>query len=167
MVKIFSLCFILFAALALFAQNNKMISFELEDQFGEVYTDNSWPGKIVILLGSDKGGSTYNEIWGKAIYDSLKTEIGFEKVQMVGLSDLSSVPFFMKWVIRGKFPEEKEKWVLMDWDGEFLEAYNFKEDAANILIFNSDKILVYQESLTEIDDKILSEILRIIKSLIN
>jgi len=167
MVKIFSLCFILLTALTLFAQNNKMISFELEDQFGEVYTDNSWPGKIVILLGSDKGGSVYNEVWGKAIYDSLKNDLGFEKIQMVGLSDLNSVPFFMKWMIKGKFPDEKEKWVLMDWDGEFPEAYNFKEDMANILIFNSDKILVCQESLTKIDDKILFKILSTIRKLMS
>ena len=111
------------------------------------------------MLGSDKGGSEYNEIWGKAISDSLRSEKEFDKIQFVGLSDLSSVPFFMKWVIKGKFPDEKEKWVLMDWDGVFPEAFNFTEDAANILVFNTERKLIYQSFFKELDNNKLDEII--------
>ncbi|MCK4826054.1 hypothetical protein KA005_60460 [bacterium] len=129
-----------------FSQEIKLISFEIEDQFDRVYTENSWQDSILIIVGSDKDGSQYNPIWGKAIYDTLQKELPELPVKQVGLADVSGVPFFLKGFVRGKFPEEPEKWVLMDWDGTFAESYNFVEEECNILIFDLRRILVHQTS---------------------
>ena len=47
----------------------------------------------------------------------------------------------------------------MDWDGIFFESYNFIEDECNILIFDLKRVLVYQTSIKEIDERKLNEIL--------
>ena len=93
-----------------FSQETKLISFEIEDQFDRVYTENSWKDSILIILGSDKDGSKYNPIWAKAIYDTLQSKHPNLPVKQVGLADVSGVPFFLKGFVSGKFPEDSAKW---------------------------------------------------------
>ena len=53
----------------------------------------------------------------------------------------------------------------MEWDGIFSETYNFIEDECNILIFNLKRVLVYQTSVKEIDERKLNEILLTLRNL--
>jgi len=53
----------------------------------------------------------------------------------------------------------------MDWDGIFSETYNFIEDECNILIFDLKRVLVYQTSVKEIDERKLNEILLSLRNL--
>ncbi len=147
------------------AQETKLISFELEDQFDREYTEKSWQDSILIFVGSDQGGSEYNPIWAKAIYDTLQKELPELPVRQVGIADLSGVPFFLTGIVEGMFPDDPAKWTLMDWDGIFSETYNFVEDVSNILIFDLRQVLVYQTSGKEIDRSKLTEILFILKNL--
>ncbi len=147
------------------SQQTKLISFELKDQFKREYTENSWTDSILLFLGSDKTGSKYNPIWAKAIYDSIHLNLPKFPLQQVGVANLSSVPFFLKGFIRNKFPDDREKWTLMDWDGTFSKTYNLVAKKCNILIFDRRRVLVYKTSVKELDKIKLREILAILRKL--
>lgn len=139
-----------------YSQVSNLISFELKDQFDRVYTDKDYQESIFMVIGSNARGSKYNPIWSLAIYNELKDESVNNQLNSVGLANLSSVPFFLKAMIRNKFPKDKKKWILMDWKGKFSKAYNFKSGMSNILIFDHEGQLVYQTAAKELDSKKLS-----------
>ncbi len=141
-------------------EESDLISFKLKDQFDRVYSDNDFENKILIVVGSDKTGSQYNREWIDAILDSLKKGDGLQDVRFLGVADLRGVPFFLKGYVKGKFPDQKSRWVLMDWDGKFAKHYQFKADVCNIAIINRKDRLIYQTSGTQLDFNKLNEILR-------
>lgn len=59
-----------------------------------------------------------------------------------GIAYVSSVPFFLTGIAKGKFPDYSAKWVLMDWNGIFFRNFNFVQEASNILIFVLRRVLV-------------------------
>lgn len=164
-ILIFLICItgFTFTSITCLSQVTNLVSFEIKDQFKNVYTENSWPDKILIILGSNKSGSKYNPIWVKAISDSIQKILPKLAVKQVGVANLNSVPFFLKGFIRKKFPDDPENRILMDWNGLFSKTYNFIEGKSNILIFNLERDLVYQTTVKELDEIILTEILSILK----
>jgi predicted transcriptional regulator len=147
----------------MFAQEEAaLISFKMKDQFNNEYIDQNFRDKIVVVIGSDKDGSKYNNIWGQAIEDSLKNKNGYQDIAYLPVADLRGVPFFLKGFVKGKFPKEPERWVLTDWKGKFPKTYQFEAKASNILIFDRDGKLVYQTYGHELETEKLSEILNVI-----
>ncbi len=144
---------------------SSLISFEVKDQFDRVYTDGQFRGSILVSIGSDKDGSKYNEIWTQAIYDSLKGEENFDRIRFLGVADVRGVPFFLKGYVRGKFPKEKEKWVLLDWKGVFAKAYEFEPEMSNVAIFSPGGALVHRTSGQTIDKHKLATVLAKLRSL--
>ena len=37
--------------------------------------------------------------------------------------------------VKGRFPKDWHKWVLMGWKGSFAKAYRFEPGSTNILVF--------------------------------
>jgi len=135
------------------AQDSTLVAFKLKDQFDREYTEESWGDSIIVLFGSDKEGLEYNKIWGKAVRDSLKAANKFEKIKLVGLSDLRIVPFFLKRLVYAKLPKNRKKGVLLDWQGVFPQTYHFTPGACNILIFNSANKLIHQSAVRQLAQK--------------
>jgi hypothetical protein len=133
------------------AQDSTLIRFELKDQFNNVHTENDFQKKFIILVGSDHDGSKYNSVWGKAIHDSLAKMEMQNLVQFLPVADLRGVPFFLKGFVRSKFPKEQARWILMDWKGQFAQAYQFVPAECNIIIFDPDGKIIYLTSVREID----------------
>lgn len=142
-----------------------MIPFELKDQFDHSHTEKEFTGHIVILIGSDRGGSQYNPLWGKAIHDSLANEDGFKRLKFLAAADLRGVPFFLKGFVKGKFSKDEKKWVLMDWKGAFAVSYQFEAGASNIIIFKRDGRLVHKTAVHNLEQETLGELLTILKQL--
>ena len=147
------------------ALESSLISFKVKDQFDRVYTDWQFRGSILIIIGSDKDGSKYNEIWTQAIYDSLKAEENFDRVKFLGVADVRGVPFFLKGYVRGKFPKDDEKWVLLDWKRAFAKAYEFEPEMSNVAIFDQRGALAHRAYGQTIDKDKLAVILAELKSL--
>lgn len=141
-----------------FTQETALISFKLRDQFNNSYTEKDFTNRIVIIVGSDKEGSQYNERWSLAIYDSLKKENLIDSVRFLPVADLHGVPFFIKSLVRSKFPRAKHKWVLLDWKGLFAHAYIFIPKASNIIILDRNSKVVYQTFVFDIEKKKLQAI---------
>lgn len=141
------------------AQDSTFFDFRLEDQFKREYTDDQFRGRVVVVIGSDKEGSQYNELWTKAILDSIEDRSEFDKIALLGVADLRGVPFFLKGYVRGRFPEDRDKWALLDWKGLFAEAYDFVEEESNILVFDTQGRLVYRTNGTEPHKQVLQKII--------
>ena len=147
------LALLLGAAVAATAQESTLVDFELADQFDQVYTDEDFVGSVLVLIGGNRKGSSYTGGWTRAIQSSIDGHPGAEDVQMVGLADLRGVPFFIKGLVKSKFPQQPENWVLMDWKGHLPKTYSFEPGSANILIFDREGALVLQTHGQEVEEK--------------
>lgn len=143
-----------------------LLDFEFQDQFENVHRRSDVEGTIVLLIGSDKGGSQFNQLWGKAIHDTLGDHPGYGQISHLAYSDLRGVPFFLKGMIRSKFPEDPQHWVLMDWKGELAKAYDFTPKSSNVLVFAPEGALVHHTSGREPDDEDIQELVAELRALL-
>jgi len=155
---------LIFFACPAWPGDSKLIDFDLKDQFDQSYDRNSFDGKIVILLGADRQGSHFTDEWGPTLADSLRRRQIIDRIQFVAVADLHGVPGFMKKMIKGFFPKDKSKWCLMDWDGAFPQAYDFIKHSCNILVFNREKKLIFQQNVTSYDPRVATTILQTIET---
>jgi hypothetical protein len=157
----------LVASLPAEAAETVLVDFELEDQFGNVHRRADVEGTIVLLIGSDKGGSSFNGLWGDAIREALGNHPHYGQISQLAYSDLRGVPFFVKNTVRSKFPEDPENWVLMDWKGVLAKTYAFERKNSNILVFDSTGQLMQHASGREPDERKLDETVAILRALLD
>jgi len=106
----------------------KAPEFTLQDQYEKTVSLRDFAGRVVVLIASDKEGSTQNVEWKKAI----RTKYG-NSVAVQGLADVSSVPFFLKWKIRNDFKKDAEN-ILLDWKEEVFKAYEMAKGVSNVIL---------------------------------
>jgi len=140
-------------------QQAKLIPFKLKDQFDREFEERDFHHWILILNGFDKSGSQYAKAWMQAIHDALQDTEEFYKVLQVAVADLRGIPFFLKGFVRGKFPEKRSRWVLMDWKGDFAKAYSFQPKVTNILVFDCASTLIHRTLGREVNKQTLDAIL--------
>ena len=92
-----------------------------------------------MLIGADREGSAHSGAWSRALREGLGALA--EDVSVIGLADLSGVPFFMKAVVRKRFSERPDEWSLLDWEGELSRRYAFAEKSCNVLVFDRSGML--------------------------
>ena len=80
---------------------------------------------------------------------------------------MRGVPFFLKGMIRSKFPEDPDDWALMDWKGVIAKAYDFVPKASNTLVFAPNGTLVHHASGREVDEKAIQEIVAVLRDLLD
>lgn len=162
--RISIVCFLLIPFTSI-AQETTLISFELRDQYKTEYTEKSWQDSVLIFLANNRAGNKFNPIWEKAIYDSTQIILPNLPIKQVGIANLKGLPFFLKGFIRNKMPDDGNIWILMDWKGTFANAYHFVVNKCNILIFDRKRNLVYQNSVTNLNEMKLREILSVLREL--
>ena len=155
------------AVLPAYAQDPQVLEFELEDQFGDVHRSSDVSGKVVVLIGADRVGSQFTQAWNQAIHDSLGDHPGYAQVADLAHANLRGVPFFLKGLIRSKFPQDPEGWVLMDWKGVLPKTYDFAPKSANVLLFAPNGILVHHASGQEPDDETVGELVDALRELLD
>lgn len=128
---------------------SSLISFEMEDQFRNLHSDAHFQGSALIIIGSDRKGAAVAENLGKDLSRSLKPEKDAGRLNLIGLSNLKGVPFFLKGYVRGKFPQNARDWTLLDWQGLFAESYGFIAGDANVLVFDEKGVLFHQAHFSE------------------
>jgi hypothetical protein len=133
------------------SQTPPALEFEIMDQFDSLHTEKDYLGSVTVIIGSDRGGSRYIGIWTQAIVDSLGYKFDNSQITFLPVADVSSIPFFLKGFIKGKFPTGRKEWILMDWDGYFSEAYQFAEDSCNIVVIDKNGRFNYKTSGQELD----------------
>jgi predicted transcriptional regulator len=143
------------------------LEFELKDQFENVHRSSDVAGKIVLLIGSDRGGSQFNQAWGTAIHESLSDHPRYGQISHLAYADLRGVPFFVKSVVRGKFPQDPDRWVLMDWKGVIAKTYDFSSKSSNVLVFARDGALVHHASGREPDEETIREVVNALRKMLD
>ena len=144
-----------------------MIDFEVKDQFGRVHSHQDYINGVVVVIGSDKDGSQFNGLWGAAIHDSLKNDPEYGRIAFLALADLRGVPFFLKGLVKGKFPKDRDKWVLMDWKGRFARAYRFEPESTNILVFAPGGKLMHRVHGREVEVDVLRGIIATVRDVLD
>ncbi len=135
----------------------RLIDFHLEDQFGRSYSREDFRGRYLAILAADSGGSPFTSAWGAEIGAAVGRQGMEESLAIVGLSDLRSVPSFLRSRIRKSFPTNPKAWVLMDWKGVFAQTYSFERRHCNLLLFAADGRLLFQAAGREVDARTIAE----------
>jgi predicted transcriptional regulator len=122
------------------AINEKATDFTLQDQYDKTVNLRQLEGHIVVLIASDKEGSSQNAAWTKAIKDNYA-----DRVVIQGIADVSSVPFFLKGKIRNDFKKDGES-ILLDWKSEVFKAYDLTKGASNVILVGKKGMIQYRSS---------------------
>lgn len=122
------------------AVGEKAVPFALQDQYEKPVSLRQYDGRIVVLLASDKEGSSQNAAWVKAIRDKYA-----DRVAVQGIADVSSVPFFLKGKIRNEFKKGGDS-ILLDWEGGVFRSYAFARAVPNIVLINKRGVILYRTS---------------------
>ena len=146
---------------------SSLISFEMEDQFRNLHSDVHFQGRVLIVIGSDRKGAAVAENWGKALSCSLKAEKDAGRLNLIGLSNLKGVPFFLKGYVRGKFPQNARDWTLLDWQGLFAESYGFIAGDANLLVFDEKGVLFHQAHYSEYRPEQVQSLAAVIRGMLD
>lgn len=155
---------IIFSTLAV-GQTERLMPFTMQDQYDSTVTDASLKKELVVLLGADRKGSKFTDAWGKTIADSLRAIGVYPRAQYVSVANLQTVPSAMRGMVKRAFKNPKGDRVLLDWHGEFSQAYQFVDDSCMILLFDRERQLVYRKAVTKQDAAVSAEIGRVIRQL--
>jgi predicted transcriptional regulator len=120
--------------------DTKAPEFTLQDQHVKTVSLRQFEGRVVVLIASDKEGSSQNPAWTRAIRDKYADE-----VIVLGIADVSSVPFFLKGKIRNDFKKEGDS-ILLDWKGEVFNAYNLTKGVSNVILIDKKSMIHYRSS---------------------
>lgn len=138
------------------AADSTLTRFEMDDQAGKTHSTAAYLKSAVIVLGSDRAGSKYNEEWGKALGSVLRKHTESGHAVFLGVADLRGVPRIFSGIIKHNFPPDRV--VLLDWKGVFANAYRFEAKSTNILVFGPGGKLLRIDRCRGLDRKILLEI---------
>ncbi len=139
------------AALGAGAQVPTLPEFEIRDQFERLHTDRDLAGRVVVVVASGRKGREANSAWGAALRSELAGLIADQRLVVLPVADVRGVPGFLKGRVRGGFSEAPERWVLLDWDGVFGEAFQLDGDVTSVLVFASDGALLARTAEGEPD----------------
>jgi hypothetical protein len=139
-------------------QPPQLIDYELEDQFEVVHANAEVRERVVVVIAAGRKGREHTAAWGDVVRARLSDWLRADEVAVVPVADLRGVPGFLKGRIRGRFPEEPQRWVLMDWGGRFAEAYELDEESVSLLLFASDGALVTRMSAREVNDALVAHL---------
>lgn len=118
----------------------KAMEFTLQDQYDKTVILRQYEGQVVVLLASDKEGSSQNAAWIKAIKDKYANRVAVQ-----GIADVSSVPFFLKGKIRNDFRKAGDS-SLLDWKGEVFRSYGFAKTVSNIVLIDGRGVIRHRSS---------------------
>ena len=143
-----------------------LIDFRIKDQMDILHTSGYFQDSVVVLISGDRTGSTFMDEWSPVFVDSLAAETATFRVKFIPHAHLKGAPSFLQGMIKGKFSEDPAEWVLMDWDGEFQEAYDLAEDHCSIVVFDTQGNRRIQVAVQEFDPWVFHQTLNGIRELV-
>jgi hypothetical protein len=135
--------------------NVKTPEFSMLDQYDKPYNIRQGEGSIVVLLASDKEGEPQNTLWRSAIEERYR-----DKIFLIGIADVRTVPFFLKSRIKNNFRKDNAR-ILLDWTGEVFTNYVLAEHASNIVLIDKKGMVRHLhsgEATTEARETLFKEI---------
>jgi len=145
--------------------NNTLVPFILEDQFEQKYTQNDFLGETFILLGASPDIKDLHKDYKIALINKLSKKYT-KKIKIISVFNMQRVPSLFRYFAMSKFPDEKKKKILIDWQGKLTKDYNFDDKTLDILIFNKNGDLFFRLAKKEFDKKTIDEIVSLIKDIL-
>ncbi|MEE2778085.1 MAG: hypothetical protein VYE73_15135 [Acidobacteriota bacterium] len=68
------------------AEEPAKLDFELKDQFKKVHNGSGFRGRIVVVVGSDRGGTKFSDAWSEAIESALGQHPRYDDIGWVALA---------------------------------------------------------------------------------
>ena len=134
------------------------LAFSLEDQNESLHTETEFLGAPIVFMVSDKAGSQYSKRWSKAIYEAMDAR-SVERVRIVPVPQLGIVPDFARGLARSMVAKDLgDMFALLDWDASFTTTYDLKDGHANYLLFNAEGRLLRKQSVQDLDDATLADL---------
>jgi hypothetical protein len=116
------------------ADDDSVVAFRLRDQFGRVHDAAAYRGRALILVGAGRGGRTAGTAWVEALRE-LQSDSAAPAVPVVAVADLRGVPRLLRRMVRGRFPDDPRRAVLLDWDGALARRLGVSaEECAVVLV---------------------------------
>jgi hypothetical protein len=121
----------------------------LADQYERPFQLTDLRGSVIVLIDGDRTGSQFTGVWGSAVRNRYKSS-GDQRVAIVYVAHLSSVPAFMRGFVRKKFLGKDSAHpagrILLDWQGTVADRFGFRADMANVYVIDRDGVLRYRGS---------------------
>lgn len=127
----------------------KIPSFTMEDQYSKEVQSSAFKGKHLLLFIADRAGSKLAPNFTKVLEPKYRGKATF-----IAVANVSSVPFFLKGFIRGKFQENYSYTVLMDWKGVLWEHFSCKDDVTTVVYIDPAGIAKFKLSGTGTDKEL-------------
>lgn len=154
------------AAPAADAPRGDLLVFRIKDQFDALHTDARYRRLPLLALWGDRTGSDFVNDWNTVLCDSLARELRGYRLRTVQVAHVKGTPFFVKGKVKRVFRDRDDAPVLMDWGGEFREAYACREDHCNVLLFDRESRLAAAWTVTVLDAALLAEILAVARGVV-
>lgn len=134
---------VLFLGIQLLANGvgQKLPSFTMEDQYSKEFQSSAYKGKHLLLFIADRAGSKLTPNFTKVLEPKYRGKATF-----IAVANVSSVPFFLKGFIRGKFQENYAYTVLMDWKGLLWEHFSCKDDVTTVVHIDPSGVAKFKVS---------------------
>jgi hypothetical protein len=119
------------------AVGKRAIEFTLLDQFEKEWSwSRNLKGRPTILVLSDWKGSDYTSAWTDPLVARFK-----DRVQFVAMADVSMAPGFLEGYLRGRFRDAYKTPIILDFDGDVFEYYQFVAGVPNVLFIDATGVV--------------------------
>jgi hypothetical protein len=127
--------------LAATAQDKRLSSFTLNDQFEQAHTFRFPSSNVVVIAAADRKGSPDVDGWTRPIVQRYG-----KSIQLAGVADMSKVPAFLRSIMRERFAQEQRVPVMIDWDGRVTRLLGCRKEQANLFVLDGDGRVAWQFS---------------------
>ena len=113
---------------------DSLVAFRLSDQFGRVQDAAALRGRAYLLVGAGRGGRTAGTAWVESLRALQGDSAGPATLPVVAVADLRGVPRLLRRVVRGRFPDDRGRGVLLDWEGTLARQLGFDVQQCTIVL---------------------------------
>ena len=113
---------------------DSLVAFRLSDQFGRVQDAADLRGRAYLLVGAGRGGRTAGTAWVESLRMLQGDSVGPAALPVVAVADLRGVPRLLRRVVRGRFPDDRSRGVLLDWEGTLARQLGFDVQQCTIVV---------------------------------
>ena len=116
-------------------------NFELTDQEAKPRVYRFPKNKVTVMTLADQKGSDQLTPWIQSTKDRYGTRVDID-----GIADMSTVPGFLQNTIRKAFRKKLTYSVMLDWEGNVVKQFAYKDGVANIYVIDPKGRIVARAS---------------------
>lgn len=110
--------------------------FDLADQFGKQWKLGDLSGQVTVLVVADTESGRAMGPW----VDALKARYS-DKVRILGLLDLHSVPGIGRGIARSRIRRETKDPMMLDFGGKVAQAYGVSSKVPGVVVIDKESIV--------------------------